>query len=162
MECHICSLEVSSKGFGSHLKNHNITKEEYYLKYISSDNICKNENCNNLTKLLSISKGFQTYCSSKCSNSSFKVKLKNSIAHKGKSKNDIKGDLNPAKRKSVRLKISNKLKGNQHTLGRNFSEDEKQKISERVTEYWKNNPGKKLNIKPYNKNYKSGYFYSKK
>ena len=68
MKCSICKKPISSlNGLAVHLRHahKDITIQEYYLTYIKkSPNICK---CGNLTKWISLSKGFRKYCSLKCS-----------------------------------------------------------------------------------------------
>jgi hypothetical protein len=69
MICKICGLEATS--FCSHLKVHELTKEEYYLKYVSDVvpicvNYDKNPDCKKDLKLISINHGYYKYCSKEC------------------------------------------------------------------------------------------------
>ena len=65
IKCKICNEEINDNSIGMHLKHkHNITSEEYYLKYIKNEKgkcICGKE-----TKFISILRGYKTYCSPKC------------------------------------------------------------------------------------------------
>lgn len=65
IKCKICNEEINDISIGMHLKHkHNITSEEYYLKYIKNEKgkcICGKE-----TKFISILRGYKTYCSPKC------------------------------------------------------------------------------------------------
>ena len=60
--CSICqiALKPSPNSLSLHIRTHNISKEDYYLKYICSTNICKK--CGNLSKFINIEKGFHTFC----------------------------------------------------------------------------------------------------
>jgi hypothetical protein len=79
MKCSICNQEVNekTKSFRVHLlKIHELTLEQYYRLYIIKPNEgkCNNENCNNITHFLSISKGYRLYCSVSCRNKCEKMK----------------------------------------------------------------------------------------
>lgn len=68
--CKLCFKEYNDyRILGIHIvKCHNITKEEYYLKYINN-NISKCKNCGNKTSFINLNKGFSKFCSRKCANS---------------------------------------------------------------------------------------------
>jgi len=70
INCKICEKElVSLKALSQHIRNHNITSEEYYCKYlklIQDEGICLT--CGEKTKFKNISTGYQKYCNLKCSN----------------------------------------------------------------------------------------------
>lgn len=70
LQCKICNENfINYAGLGSHItRKHNITKSEYYLKYINSE-IPKCKNCGKLTTFINLCKGFSTFCSRKCANS---------------------------------------------------------------------------------------------
>ena len=70
LQCKICNKKfISYAGLGSHITRiHNITKSDYYLKYIDST-IPKCENCGNITAFRNLHDGFSRYCSCKCANS---------------------------------------------------------------------------------------------
>jgi hypothetical protein len=66
IKCEICGREFKNlAGISCHIKNHKITSEEYYLKYLGIKDKCKT--CGGDTKFLSTVKGYQSYCSRKCS-----------------------------------------------------------------------------------------------
>lgn len=79
IECKICGRECKSHAsLGTHLrKKHNVLSEDYYIKYIKTENEgkCKNKDCNNVVKFISLKNGYKGYecsspnnfCSSKCS-----------------------------------------------------------------------------------------------
>lgn len=64
--CKICEKELNVGGLGSHLRIHNLNKQEYYNLYLKKENegICLN--CENETKFISIISGYAKYCK-KCS-----------------------------------------------------------------------------------------------
>lgn len=75
--CKICGQELFAKGISSHLRRqHNITNQEYYNKYLKTPNegicpICKKE-----TKFDTILTGYRKYCSTKCLNLDPKIRTK--------------------------------------------------------------------------------------
>lgn len=95
MICEICKKELNVRGFGYHLKKtHSTDILKYYKKFVNSDNICKNENCQNETLFKNIKSGFHPYCSVRC--------MANSETTKEKRKStclDRFGENNPAKLK---------------------------------------------------------------
>lgn len=76
VECLICNVRVVSfKALSQHILNHNIDSKTYYDKYLKKDtNKCLH--CGNNTKFLSLSNGYQKFCSLKCSNNNSKTKEK--------------------------------------------------------------------------------------
>lgn len=67
IKCEICGKElVSIKALSQHIKNHDITSKDYYLKYIGEQKKC--EECGKETIFLNLSRGFQKFCGSKCCN----------------------------------------------------------------------------------------------
>lgn len=71
VQCLICSKEFSRLRV-EHLKMHGYTSKDYYDKYIrkSMDPIlCKNPKCLNLVPFIKLSRGYNEFCSTKCSNS---------------------------------------------------------------------------------------------
>lgn len=77
IECKICFKRVKNlAGLGSHITCfHNISKSEYYLKYIdNTEPLC--ENCGKVCNFLNLQKGFNKYCSRKCANSNEQKILK--------------------------------------------------------------------------------------
>jgi hypothetical protein len=73
IQCLECSQSISIKGLSNHLKhNHNYKYDNnakvYYDKFLKEekDDVCIV--CNNNTKFISITKGYQQCCSIKCSN----------------------------------------------------------------------------------------------
>ena len=161
--CKICNKIIKIKGVGQHLKTHNILIQDYYDIYLLKDkNDKKCKECGNITNFYGLINNYSKFCSLKCSNTNLENRRKNSISHQRKPRIDLIGKNNPAKNKDVRLKISNKLKGNTHTLNRKLSKQECENISKRVTLDWVNNPSRKLMITSHPKHYKRGYFYSDK
>ncbi|MDD3628151.1 MAG: hypothetical protein PHV06_12625 [bacterium] len=65
MRCEICGLEF--KSLGCHLSAHNITTEEYYIKYLKKEEEGFCFFCGNATKFKSFSQGFRKYCNERCS-----------------------------------------------------------------------------------------------
>ncbi len=104
--CEICGIKT--KKIGVHIKSHNMTSKEYYDKYIKKDGDEKCNICGNSTKFLGVTKGYNKYCSMKCRNNDKKYIEILSKQKIGKKRNDMVGDLNPAKDKNVRTKISKK------------------------------------------------------
>lgn len=68
MKCLICGKEIGNKGFSSHLKTHDITSKQYYDNYLKKDGegIC--QECGKETHFNKLSKGYYTFCSTKCLN----------------------------------------------------------------------------------------------
>jgi hypothetical protein len=67
VKCEICGREfTTTTGFGKHIRiSHKILPEEYYMKYINSvKGVCKT--CGEGTRFISILKGYQSHCNSKC------------------------------------------------------------------------------------------------
>lgn len=86
MNCEICGKSYSNyKGLSGHIRQtHNMTSEEYYLKFIDSNNICPT--CSNHTHFKNLSSGFTKYCCVKCSNSNEdKIKIQNTTFRSKKS-----------------------------------------------------------------------------
>lgn len=68
MRCEECKIEFNAiQQLRSHIKLHDLSSQEYYIKYISSDRKCKYFSCTNLTTFQNIEKGFRQYCSKICS-----------------------------------------------------------------------------------------------
>jgi len=81
--CKICGKVCKDiKGLSCHVSkiHKDITKEEYYLKYIALENsntgICNNSNCQKPTVFDGFDVGFRGYCSIKCMSNSDKIKQK--------------------------------------------------------------------------------------
>lgn len=70
-KCYICGKQIKSGcAFSKHINyKHNVKPLDYYNKYIKKENEGKCKYCNNSSKFLSISKGYQKYCSRKCAQS---------------------------------------------------------------------------------------------
>lgn len=75
--CKICNKEISSHGLGMHIKWHNLTKKEYYDKFLKKENegICLR--CGKETNFINIHSGYFKYCSCECSANS--IEKQNSI-----------------------------------------------------------------------------------
>lgn len=68
MLCEICNKEFKSYyALGAHIKNHNMNSKDYYDLYLKQPNECICSNCGNHTRFVSISIGYKTTCSPKCS-----------------------------------------------------------------------------------------------
>jgi len=67
MKCKICDEEVNgTKGLSVHItKKHEISKEEYYDKYISKEEKPKCYFCDNVAYFISLTNGYKKICSSK-------------------------------------------------------------------------------------------------
>jgi hypothetical protein len=77
MKCFICGKEFSVKGFGKHIKKtHNTTSEKYYVLYLKKEGEGQCKECNKETKFLDPSRGYQKYCSLKCSTNNPETKQK--------------------------------------------------------------------------------------
>lgn len=75
IKCEICGLEIPEKNkfnrLAQHIiKHHNINTKEYYDLYFLKDineKYCNNENCNNFSDFINLSKGYKQFCSNSCS-----------------------------------------------------------------------------------------------
>ena len=73
MKCKICNREI--KGWSSHLKLHSLSVKEYFDIYIEPwEHKC--QTCGGNVPFISITKGYQKHCSSKCCNNDPEVKQK--------------------------------------------------------------------------------------
>ena len=63
-ECKICYKKF--KCLGKHIRTHNITSEEYYLKYIGNKTYC--DVCDEKTPFGTLRTGYHQFCSVKCHN----------------------------------------------------------------------------------------------
>lgn len=67
LKCEICEKTVKNlNGLSKHIPIHNITSEQYYLKFIGNKQKC--EECGGDTKFKNLVNGYQKFCSLKCSN----------------------------------------------------------------------------------------------
>ncbi len=67
MLCEVCKKElVSTKALSQHIRFHNITSQEYYDKYLGNSKEC--EECGKKTNFLDLTRGYQKFCSLRCSN----------------------------------------------------------------------------------------------
>ena len=78
IECKICNMQfLSLWKLSFHLKEHNISKEDYYKKYIANDENCdKCKQCGKRTRFYGIGIGFKPFCSAKCSQNNIETKNK--------------------------------------------------------------------------------------
>lgn len=100
-KCKICGKEIGNKGLTSHFKNtHSISSKEYYDKYLKQEGEGKCLECGKETKFIKFTKGYHTFCSTKCSNN-------NKGVSKLKKESYIRkyGVDNPAKAEPVKDKI---------------------------------------------------------
>ena len=100
-KCKICGKEIGNKGLTSHFKNtHNISSKEYYDKYLKQENEGKCLECGKETKFIKFTKGYRSFCSTKCLNN-------NEAVSKLKKESYLKkyGVDNPAKAEPVKNKM---------------------------------------------------------
>lgn len=59
------------------INDHQITAKQYFDENILTinQNICKDENCTNITRFKSITKGYSSYCSSKCNRKNISTRM---------------------------------------------------------------------------------------
>lgn len=102
-KCNLCDTELkTTKALAVHINNKHkeISKEDYYINFISKDNehLCKV--CRNKTTFIGIKNGFLKYCSTKCLNNDpeTKEKIKNTNI-------DKYGCTNPLLNKDIQDKI---------------------------------------------------------
>lgn len=62
-KCLVCGCNVANTYFSRHLKQHNLSTEEYYSFYLRKENEGKCETCERATMFISIYKGFRKFCS---------------------------------------------------------------------------------------------------
>lgn len=77
VKCEICEdMVVSIKALSQHIIRHNISSQDYYDKYIlenCNEKFC--EECGGESKFNGLAKGYQKFCSLKCSNGNEQRKL---------------------------------------------------------------------------------------
>lgn len=74
-KCILCNKNIENKGIGSHLRRqHNISNQEYYDKYLKKDNEGKCIICGKSTKFDTILTGYRPYCSTRCVNLDHKIR----------------------------------------------------------------------------------------
>lgn len=85
MKCLVCNLEIT-RTIANHLKTHNISKQEYYDKYIKSNNegICQYQNCNNPTRFKSVKEGYAKFCCQSCNCKQTHIDIQNDPERKAK------------------------------------------------------------------------------
>lgn len=68
-KCFICEKETSR--LGRHIKDHNISEQDYYDSYINKDfnftKKCSRKDCSELVKFQNINIGYTQFCSTECS-----------------------------------------------------------------------------------------------
>lgn len=107
MLCEICNKEFKSYyALSAHIKSHDMNSKNYYDLYLKLPNegICSN--CNNYTRFVSISKGYKTTCSPRCSAivSQTKREQTNLLRY---------GTKNPAQCTDIKQKISKTVKSDE-------------------------------------------------
>lgn len=76
MKCEICGREdIKPIGFSAHLKRHNYTSHQYYDEFIH-DTSGKCLECGKPTRFMSITQGYNRFCSQKCSASNNEIRKK--------------------------------------------------------------------------------------
>lgn len=76
IECKICNRQFEQeRSISRHVFSHKMTIKEYYDKFLKKDNegICS---CGNTTSFLSVTRGYQRFCCTECSNRDNNKKLK--------------------------------------------------------------------------------------
>lgn len=103
IKCAVCGRVCkNTRGLVRHLQVHNISSEEYYLKYICPDsNKCVI--CGKLTKFIKMSKGFCKTCCKECKIKSAKIEYKKTCIKKYGVDSPMKLDFFKNKLKSVML-----------------------------------------------------------
>jgi len=133
IKCNICGREfISFSRLGGHLLKHKILAIDYYDKYLKlcdTEGICANENCNKKTSLISLEKGYQKYCSNKCSANSKEVRNKAKATCK-----EIYGSEFPLQSEDIKKKL-NKTNLERYGVIWNFqSEETKNKMKKTILE----------------------------
>ena len=193
--CNICQKNFNNlKGLSTHFyTSHNLKNKQYYDSFLLKDgnNLCVV--CNKITTFRNLGVGYLKHCSMKCRNLDKNIKKdfwkgkkqsKETIEKRIKNINQIEkeknkkktllekyGYDNSAKIPSVKLKLSNLLKGRKFTRNENWqnniikskiknntlkhSDKTKDKISKSLLKYYENNSITKISI---NKNHLSGWY----
>jgi predicted nucleic acid-binding Zn ribbon protein len=105
LSCKICGLDVkTNQSLSRHIKHHNISGEDYYIKYINPDNKCIV--CGDKTKFIGLGKGFSKTCSRRCGQSTeeSKDKRKKTMLLNYGVDNISKSDIFKEKKKQTSLK----------------------------------------------------------
>jgi hypothetical protein len=103
VKCKICEKEFKNlNGISKHIsKFHDISSEEYYLKFLGKEELC--QECHMKSKFKNLVSGYQKYCSSICCNND--AEKKNLVSEMRKKEwNDNNHSI------TVRQKISNTIK----------------------------------------------------
>lgn len=108
IECKICNMQfLSLWKLSFHLKEHNISKEDYYKKYIANDENCdKCKECGKRTRFYGIGIGFKPFCSAKCSQNNIETKNKKEktcLEHYGVT-NNLKSEIIKKQIKETNIK----------------------------------------------------------
>jgi len=135
--CEICKTEFKSiKALSSHIRVHNIKKEEYYNKYLKDkgDGICE---CGNKTNFISLTSGYHKHCSTKCQSNDPKIIRKRKVfgdnhwtkkyggPNKGKTYEEIHGKIKSRKLKNNLSRIFSKkyIKNGNPFYGKKHTEE---------------------------------------
>ena len=101
IQCLICNRTFKGyRGLSTHIRFHNLNKQEYYDKYLGEKGKCLN--CDKFTTFNSLKNGYANYCSLKCSNSSVEVKMKKEQSYLLKF-----GVINPLQSPKIYKKVKN-------------------------------------------------------
>lgn len=147
MKCKICGLEFKTISYHIRYKHPEYTIKEYYDKFLRKNNEGFCENCGKESIFININKGYSKCCCNDC-----RLAI-------------LRSDNNYAKRPECKQKISEKLKGNKHTLGYKFTEEQRKNVKLAIKKSWDESPERKLKLSQTiycNPKYKQGYFDSKK
>jgi len=122
MKCSICLKEFKKANkLSLHLNDHNISKKEYYDKYLKKENegVCY---CGNFCNFKSLTTGYHTYCSSKCLSNDKKIILKRTEKFKGENHWIRRTGSHPTRGKNYEELFgemrAKELKGNLVTFGK--------------------------------------------
>jgi hypothetical protein len=144
VNCHICKNKFKSlKALSSHIRVHDITKENYYKRYlkVEEEGICY---CGLNTNFISLTSGYHKYCSTKCQSNDLKIINKRKVSgddhwtrriggpNKGKTYEEIHGIKKAKKlKKQLSLIFSEKYKGKENPFfGKTHSSQNRKKFYE--------------------------------
>ena len=98
--CKICTKELNIKGFGTHIKSHNISKKEYYDKFLKQDHEGLCLICNSTTTFISITRGYFDHCSNSCAQGNPSIVEKRNISLRFTLKNNPNIKIDAGKKQS--------------------------------------------------------------
>lgn len=149
LQCQICDkLFKSQQGISGHITNkqsHNISLKQYYDLFFKNHNedICKNSNCDNITKFISLKKGYRDFCGYSCSNKTIlrnhKISKKQKEEHSKFIKNLWDEENSIYRSKKVKEQKRSKMLKQWNDSNSKLNNDERnKKISEKQKIAWSN------------------------